>query len=364
MKLLALLTDGYGARGGIARYNQDLLQALAASVAVDQVLVLARNGHHAGDGLHPCIELLPVTGKRWMYTLRALRQARVLGKDDWIFCGHLYMLPLAVLLSRFSGARIWLQLHGIEAWQRHAWSHRFSLQHVAFVTAVSRYTRRRFLAWAEVEPERVRVLPNTVSEVFSPPANDHRKQHLPGACLTLLSVSRLTASERYKGQDRVLAALAELRQEQRNFVYLIAGEGDDTPRLQGLVQALGLDEHVRFIGYVPDEALPDLYRSADIFAMPSDGEGFGIVFLQALASGCTVIAGNRDGSTDPLLDGRAGILVDPEDTAALVAALHSAMEHPVDGAFAATLFDRAHFTAWLQVLVDGLGRLPRETGNR
>ena len=64
-----------------------------------------------------------------------------------------------------------------------------------------------------------------------------------------------------------------------------------------------------------------MYSASDVFIMPSTGEGFGIVFLEALASGLPVIAGNKDGSTDPLKDGELGILVNPEDRGQILASL-------------------------------------------
>ena len=76
-------------------------------------------------------------------------------------------------------------------------------------------------------------------------------------------------------------------------------------------RALQLERHVIFCGKVPDAELADHYRLASVFALPSEKEGFGIVFLEALGCGLPVLAGNRDGSCDPLEDGRLGLLVDP-----------------------------------------------------
>ena len=70
---------------------------------------------------------------------------------------------------------------------------------------------------------------------------------------------------------------------------------------------------VRFLGYVPDEDLPDLYRLADLFVMPSTEEGFGIVYLEAAACGLRVVGGAGGGSGDAVPDERVGVLVDPAD---------------------------------------------------
>jgi glycosyltransferase involved in cell wall biosynthesis len=97
----------------------------------------------------------------------------------------------------------------------------------------------------------------------------------------------------------------------------VAGEGDDRPRVQTIARELSVDNAVTFTGFVADEELADHYRLADVFAMPSTSEGFGIVFLEALACGTPVLAGNCDGSVDAVDKGRLGRLVDPKDVRAI-----------------------------------------------
>ena len=83
----------------------------------------------------------------------------------------------------------------------------------------------------------------------------------------------------------------------------------------------GVGAAVRFVGQVARQELPDYYRLADVFVMPSTGEGFGIVFLEASAADLPVIGGNRDGSVDALAEGRIGTLIDPDDVHGLVEAI-------------------------------------------
>src|SRR5690606_18991980 len=105
----------------------------------------------------------------------------------------------------------------------------------------------------------------------------------------IVSVGRLDRRERYKGQDRVIAALPELAAAGLDPLYLVAGSGDDQPRLEALAAAGGVAHRTRFLGKVPAADLPDLYRAADVFALPSTGEGFGIVFLEAMACGAPAV---------------------------------------------------------------------------
>ena len=118
----------------------------------------------------------------------------------------------------------------------------------------------------------------------------------------LLTVSRLAASERYKGHDRVISVLPRVLERSPDVAYLVVGDGDDRQRLEEMAQKAGVAHAMRFAGHVPHQELPDYFRLADVFVMPSTGEGFGIVFLEAAASGLPVIGGNRDGSVDALAE--------------------------------------------------------------
>ena len=96
-------------------------------------------------------------------------------------------------------------------------------------------------------------------------------------------------------------------------------------RLESLAVECGVAKNVQFAGLVPPEKLPDYFRLADVFVMPSTGEGFGIVFLEAMATGVCVIGGNQDGSADPLADGELGWAVDPDNEQELISAICAAL---------------------------------------
>jgi glycosyltransferase involved in cell wall biosynthesis len=133
----------------------------------------------------------------------------------------------------------------------------------------------------------------------------------------ILTVSRLASVERYKGYDQILEALPQIRQAIPNVHYIIAGKGDDRTRIEQYIAQLGLQECVTLAGFVPDEQLCDYYNLCDLFAMPSKREGFGIVYLEALACGKPTLGGNQDGAIDALCHGELGALVDPDDVGAI-----------------------------------------------
>ena len=327
LRILALVTEAYGGRGGIAQYNRDALDALAASDRCESIHVLARSVTDVVSGLARGVVQHPPAPGRAAYTMRSLALARNV-RPDVIFCGHLYMAPLAALLARWMKCRLVIQIHGIEIWRRPSEIRRRALEAADEVLCVSRDTRARVLATTNLPPEKLRVVPNTVAADFAP--GDRiaaRRQFGLDDQFALLSVGRLDARERYKGQDSVIACLPDLLKRQPDLVYLIAGEGDDRARLNEMATEKGVADHVRFLGHVARDDLPSLYRAADLFVLPSTGEGFGIVFLEAMACGTPALGLAIGGASDALGDGDLGYAPAPQDLARV---LREAVSAPID----------------------------------
>jgi glycosyltransferase involved in cell wall biosynthesis len=200
-----------------------------------------------------------------------------------------------------------LVVHGIEAWQptRRRIVNRLARQIDALI-AVSDFTRQRFLAWAQPARAQTFLLPNCVDLTrFTPgPKN-------PALLERYGLRGRLSSCERYKGIDEVLDVLPELAREISNLAYLIVGDGDDRARLEDKARRLGLAERVKFTGWLNDGELVEHYRLADAFVMPGRGEGFGIVYLEALACGVPVVASTADASGEVLQRGAFGVAVNP-----------------------------------------------------
>jgi phosphatidyl-myo-inositol dimannoside synthase len=351
LRVLALVTDAFGGHGGIAQYNRDLIRSLATCDGISDVVVLPRIAEGTSDTPAKVQQLRPQRG-RLAYSLSALRIA--LGKHiDVVFCGHLLMAPLGAALAKLLGVPLWVQVHGIEAWHGLSRVHRWAIETATVVTSVSRYTRHRLLQWVRIDPTRVKVLPNTVDTRFRPARKLARllDRHAASGKKVLLTVSRLASSERYKGHDRVIRALPRVLAQHPEAVYLVVGDGDDRSRLETIATKTGVREQVHFTGLVGADDLPDHYRLADVFVMPSTGEGFGIAFLEALASGVPVIGGNRDGSVDPLADGELGTVIDPDHEDQLVAAICTALRRSSDMSHRAVRFEAPNFKRHLEALV-------------
>jgi phosphatidylinositol alpha-1,6-mannosyltransferase len=182
------------------------------------------------------------------------------------------------------------------------------------ILCVSRYTRGKVAGWARVAPERIVVLSNTFREIFTPGSGDElRKAWALDGKKVILTVGRISAAERYKGHDRVISALPALATTGHDVAYVIIGSGDDTERLKRLADLHGVTEQVHFIGEVDTLTLVEAYRMADLFVMPSNCEGFGIVFLEAMASGTPALGLAIAGALDPLADGELGHAVAEAD---------------------------------------------------
>lgn len=332
-RVLVLLSDGFGGRGGIAQFNQDLLAAVCAHPEVAEVVALPRVMPDPPGPLPPRLRwVVRGLGGKGAYLAAALREAFVEPGFDLVVCGHLHLLPVARLLTLWLRAPLALVVHGIEAWSPHpdpAVARSAALPDL--VLAVSRLTARRFGAWSKVEPGRLRLLPNAVHlERFGPgprPGGLAARYGVEGRKV-LLTLGRMSADERYKGFDEVLEALPEVLRAHPDLVYLAAGEGSDRPRLEARARELGLLDHVRFPGFVAEAEKADHYRLADAYAMPGRGEGFGRVFQEAMACGIPVVASTADGSLEAVADGALGIAVDPGDPRDVARGILRALDAP------------------------------------
>jgi len=354
LRILALVTDAFGGSGGIAQYNCDLLSALAKCDPVTDIIVLPRRSAKAVGALPGGVQQLSAVENRLAYSAAALWTAMKHQPFDLVFCGHLFMAPLGMVVATVLRVPLWLQVHGIEAWREPSVLKCRSVESATIVTSVSRYTRRRLLKWIAIDPARVKVLPNTVSPQYHPgPKPGYLiERHAAGGKKVLMTASRLSSSEQYKGHDRVIRTLLpRVLSHHPDTIYLIVGDGDDRPRLEALAVECGVRKNVEFTGFVPPQELPDYFRLADVFVMPSAGEGFGIVFLQAMATGVPVIAGSKDGSRDALCDGVLGTLVDPENGEELASAILTALDNPARTGDRTTRFKPELFREYLNALL-------------
>jgi glycosyltransferase involved in cell wall biosynthesis len=360
MRILAIIPEAFGGFGGIAAYNRDLLTALAESQLCEKVTVLPRLIRHAPVApLPPRTELREKAANsrvRYAYEL-----ARVLFKReryDVVLCGHINLLPFAEVARRLLRAKHVLLIYGIDAWRPTGWGITDRLvTSTDLVISISQFTKQRFLSWSTVDDSQVHLLPNAVHMEeygIGDKPNYLEERYGLGGRKVLMTLARLQQNEQQKGLDEMLEVFPELLAEEKNLSYLIAGDGDDKQRLERKAASLGLNRHVVFTGRVPEGEKADHYRLADVFVMPGRQEGFGFVFLEAMASGIPVVASSLDGSREAVLHGQLGEIADPDDREALKAAIRRALRRPRQIPDGLAFFSYENFRERLRGIIAGL----------
>jgi glycosyltransferase involved in cell wall biosynthesis len=242
-------------------------------------------------------------------------------RPSLVIASHFNFTVAAYWLKRLTGIPYWTNAYGMEAWDIKQPAIQKALHHADRILSISGYTRDRLLKEQNLDPNKISLLPCTFEpsqfKIAPKPAYLLEQYGFKSEQPIILTVSRLDASEQYKGYDKILEALPQIRQAIPNVHYIIAGKGNDRPRIEQLIAQLELQDCVTLAGFVPDEQLCDYYNLCDLFAMPSKREGFGIVYLEALACGKPTLGGNQDGAIDALCHGELGALVNPDDVGAI-----------------------------------------------
>ncbi|NEO37163.1 MAG: glycosyltransferase family 4 protein [Moorea sp. SIOASIH] len=357
--------------GGIQSYVKDIFEAYL-SVAAKTLTSSSAEIFLLRDGLG-CDNPFDVYPLRFHYlktkppVLGRVRLTIALWFYLWqkrpkhVFCGHIKLAPLTQLLCNSLGIPYTVLTYGKEVWEPLPIKERNALERAAAIWTISRYSRDRACAANKLNPQKVKMLPCAVDgNRFTPGPKSPaliEKYGLAGAKV-LMTVARLWSGDIYKGVDVTIQALPAIAKIFPEVKYLVIGRGDDQPRLAQLAKDLGVADRVVFAGFVPTPELVEHYRVADAYVMPSQ-EGFGIVYLEAMACGKPVLSGDSDGSADPLQDGQLGWQVpyrDPDAVAAACIEILKGEDQRCDGQWlreqSLGLFSKEALTKQLKDLLD------------
>lgn len=194
-------------------------------------------------------------------------------------------------------------------------------RNATLVVTIGKYSRRKILQFYNVDPAKIRIVPNGVDTQRFQPTGDCQKvrQRIrAGDRQIVLFVGRLIPR---KGLGYLVEAAKRIVKERRETLFVIVGNGPLRNRLVSDVENAGLAGNFAFLGDVSDEELPKIYRGCDVFALPSIQEGQGIALLEAQASAKPVVAFNLSGVTEALRAGETGLLVKPADSGEFAEAL-------------------------------------------
>ena len=311
-----LVPELFASEGGIQVYSRNLIRALQAQRPELRLRVFIRNDrpHQLPTGGWPGTSFHAASGSP-LRMARALLAATIRRRSDLLLSTHPNFAPLQLLHHRLTGIPSWASAHGIDVWALAPGPTAWSLARLQALLPVSRFTAERLRQQLGRRCPPLLLLPNSFDATrFTPGPRPaallHRHGLQPDQPL-ILTLSRLSSFDRYKNIDGLIRALPALLPRWPDLRLMVAGEGSDRPQLEQIAQGLGVGDRVLFPGLLPSHELVDYYRLATVFALPSEKEGFGIVFLEAMGCGLPTLAGNRDGSCDPLADGAHGLLVDP-----------------------------------------------------
>lgn len=240
-----------------------------------------------------------------------------------VIISHINLMAVALIIKLFNNkAKIVMLAHGTEVWRKIPLWKKIFIRAYVEIWAVSSYTRDVLVATHQINPEKVSVLQNCLdpffkaSKKFQKPAELLHIHSLPEDSLILLSVCRMSKHDWQKGYVQVLEMLPKLLKEFPNIHYFMVGHAgyEERVRINTLIAKLKIKRHVTIIGYVPDPDLTKYYQLCDVFVLPSEKEGFGLVFIEAASHGCSVISGDQDGSREALLNGKLGYSVNTSNS--------------------------------------------------
>jgi len=199
------------------------------------------------------------------------------------------------------------------------------------VLAPSRATADFVESLQGVAPSKVRVLPWALDPDFETVSSTVAGSQLPDvfpAGPVVLSVGRWLATERYKGMDTLILALPRLLLRWPALQLVLIGSGDDHEWLEAIARESGVRLHVHFLRGLSYGEISACYAAADIFALPSRGEGFGFVYLEAMARSRPVIGGAHGGASEVIQDGVTGYLVQHGDSIQLATSVDTILSNP------------------------------------
>jgi phosphatidyl-myo-inositol dimannoside synthase len=320
--ILFLTLKVFSATGGIEKVCQIAGKALYEFGMVNNTVVKIYSMHDAANSAEnnqyfPNELFYGYAANRVSFIYNATKAGAI---ANLVILSHINLLPVAWLIKkRNPKVKVILMAHGIEIWDALPASKQKFMHVVDTFACVSSFTKSTI--------EKVHAVPNSRTSVLNNCIDPFLNASLKGTTnvdlkmryginsndIVLLTLTRITERDRYKGYDVVIKAIAELVKFNAGIKYMLAGGYQPTEKkyIDDLLLEFNVQSNVILTGYVKNEELAAHFNIADIYVMPSVKEGFGIVFVEAMLYGLPVIAANVDGSTDALLQGRLGTLVNP-----------------------------------------------------
>ncbi|MBS1531829.1 MAG: glycosyltransferase family 4 protein [Bacteroidetes bacterium] len=256
--------------------------------------------------------------------LKTLTQAT---KADIVIISHINLALIGLVIKILNPkCRLWLVAHGIEVWRQLSFVKRtFLKRYCDKVICVSGFTKTQMSNWHQLSDDKCVVLNNAIDPFIRQPDEFEKPEYLMNRYSlrsgdkVIFTLTRLASSEQYKGYEQVIKAVGSLKPGFPGLKYILSGQYDaaEEMRIKDLIRACDVEDEVILTGFLNENELVDHFLLADLFVLPSKKEGFGIVFIEALACGLPVICGNADGSVDAIRNGELGIAINVDNLAEL-----------------------------------------------
>jgi phosphatidyl-myo-inositol dimannoside synthase len=336
-------------RRTLARTDQGRDRALVADIGRPSLAVITRK--QGGDGvafagllleralsqitrapldtleLAPAVSGRPSSFEQARFTL-SLVLTQLLERRGWWMFNHVGIARAQSLVPQSVRRPYAVLLCGIESWDPALSDDRKrTLRNATLRLAISEYTASRV---STTHPEIGPIIACPLAllpDAPSPTSLEHAMLDQIRESSVLI-VGRMSSAERYKGHDELLECWSTVVAQVPDAQLVMAGQGDDVTRLRGKAASLSIDSSVLFLGFVPDGTLATLRERVALFALPSRGEGFGLVYLEAMRAGLPCVGGIHDAAADVISNGETGVLVNPKDGRALSSAIVTLLRSP------------------------------------
>lgn len=328
MKIL-YLTPGVFDKGGISRYTRFQIQALRELIGEENLIVLSLLGPkgsendfeesfmtnwHGNTNGNLFFQIVKFSIISFIYSLK--------NKPDIIWSGHLNYSGLIYALSTLFNSKSVVQIYGREVWTPRKFRPdiNWGFENCDHIISDCHFTANYV--------DQTKSLSNKISVIWDcvdiykffpkdPSMEILSKYGIPQHRLSfnILTLGRISKSSEYKGYERLLNLFTNI-DKKANLIF--GGNGDLLDKLRQKAIDLGVSNRVFFTGFIDDEDLPDVYRSASIFSLIGDrgigrGEGIPLTPLEAAACGIPILVGNQDGSKEAVIQGENGFAFNPFD---------------------------------------------------
>ena len=335
-KILLFTLQSFSTTGGIQKMTRTLAHSLNHIAVNDKWDFDMYSAYDTNQDLMP--QYLPAekfrgfNANKSAFVIQAVKKGI---KADVVILTHINLALVGFIIKKINPkTNVWLIAHGIEVWRPLSLFQKAFLKHCDKVVCVSDFTKQQMISRHNISLDKCAILNNAIDPfmqlptVFVKPQHLLDKYNLTPDNRVIYTLTRLANSEQYKGHDQVIKLISRLKVKYPGIKYVLSGQYDvkEEIRIKNMISKYSIEDDVILTGFIDEKDIPAHFLLADVFVLPSKKEGFGIVFIEALACGLPVICGNADGSIDAIRNGELGKAVDADNLDELETAISNVLD--------------------------------------